>query len=138
MTFRVADLARTRAFYVAALAPLGYRVAYEGTHDGVRILGLGTGGGVPGAAPDEGVTIDTWFVDGPSPWGGPAVSSGCHLAWAAPDRAAVDAFHAAALAAGGRDNGAPGLRPEYHPHYYGAFVIDPDGNNVEAVCHRPG
>ena len=53
-------------------------------------------------------------------------------------RAQVDAFHAAALAAGGRDNGAPGLRPWYHPDYYGAFVLDPDGNNIEAVCHRPG
>ena len=56
---------------------------------------------------------------------------------AAPDRATVDSFHAAALAAGGRDNGAPGLRPEYHPDYYGAFVFDPDGNNIEAVCHTP-
>jgi catechol 2,3-dioxygenase-like lactoylglutathione lyase family enzyme len=63
--------------------------------------------------------------------------SGAHVAFAAPDRAAVDAFHAAALAAGGSDNGAPGPRPLYHPAYYGAFVLDPDGNNVEAVCHRP-
>ena len=60
-----------------------------------------------------------------------------HVAFASPDRATVDAFHEAAIAAGGRDNGAPGLRPEYHPNYYGAFVYDPDGNNVEAVCHRP-
>jgi catechol 2,3-dioxygenase-like lactoylglutathione lyase family enzyme len=59
-----------------------------------------------------------------------------HIAFASPDRATVDAFHAAALAAGGRDNGPPGLRPHYHPSYYGAFVLDPDGNNVEAVCHR--
>jgi predicted lactoylglutathione lyase len=59
------------------------------------------------------------------------------MAWKAPSRAAVDAFFAAAIAQGGRDHGAPGLRPLYHPHYYGAFVIDPDGNNVEAVCHEP-
>lgn len=60
-----------------------------------------------------------------------------HLAFQAKDRAAVDAFHKAALAAGGKDNGAPGLRPDYHPNYYGAFVIDPEGNNIEAVCHLP-
>ena len=60
-----------------------------------------------------------------------------HLAFAAADRAQVDAFHRAALAAGGKDNGAPGLRPQYHADYYGAFVIGPDGHNVEAVCHRP-
>ena len=63
---------------------------------------------------------------------------GTHLAFTAATRAAVDAFHRAAIAAGGRDNGAPGLRPEYHPHYYGAFVFDLDGNNIEAVCHKPG
>jgi catechol 2,3-dioxygenase-like lactoylglutathione lyase family enzyme len=120
MTFRVADLERTRTFYSAALAPLGYRLAFDQTHDGVRILGYACG--------DQ---TDTWFVAATPP------TTGCHLAWQAPDREAVDAFHAAALAAGGRDNGAPGLRPHYHPDYYGAFVIDPDGNNVEAVCHRP-
>ncbi|MEE9876973.1 MAG: VOC family protein [Stenotrophomonas maltophilia] len=62
---------------------------------------------------------------------------GVHVAFACASRDQVDAFHAAALAAGGRDNGAPGLRPWYHPDYYGAFVLDPDGNNIEAVCHRP-
>ena len=62
--------------------------------------------------------------------------AGCH-GFACASRDQVDAFHAAALAAGGRDNGAPGLRPWYHPDYYGAFVLDPDGNNIEAVCHRP-
>jgi catechol 2,3-dioxygenase-like lactoylglutathione lyase family enzyme len=60
-----------------------------------------------------------------------------HVAIAANDRRTVDAFHHAALAAGGKDNGAPGLRPHYHPNYYGAFVLDPDGHNVEAVCHAP-
>lgn len=124
MTLRVADIGRTRAFYAAALAPLGYTVRHEANHDGEQVLGLGCGD-----------AIDTWFVAGPSPWGGHPVSTGCHLAWRAADRAAVGAFHRAALAAGGRDNGGPGLRPHYHPNYYGAFVIDPDGNNVEAVCH---
>ena len=60
-----------------------------------------------------------------------------HVAFAAPDRATVDAFHEAALAAGGTDNGGPGIREIYHPSYYGAFVLDPDGNNIEACCHRP-
>jgi catechol 2,3-dioxygenase-like lactoylglutathione lyase family enzyme len=60
-----------------------------------------------------------------------------HVAFVADDRAAVDAFHAAAIAAGGRDNGKPGLRPHYHPNYYAAFVFDPDGHNIEAVCHKP-
>ena len=74
---------------------------------------------------------DFWIGDAP-------VATGhLHLAFAAKDRAAVDAFYAAAIAAGARDNGAPGLRPHYHPNYYGAFVFDPDGLNVEAVCHMP-
>ncbi len=126
MTFRVADLLRTRQFYAAALAPLGYTLKTEFAHDGQSMVGFGQAG-----------SIDTWFIQGPSTWNGPTVTSGCHLAWKATDRAAVDAFHAAAIAAGGRDNGAPGLRPHYHANYYGAFVIDPDGNNVEAVCHEP-
>jgi predicted lactoylglutathione lyase len=66
------------------------------------------------------------------------LKGGLHVAFTATDRQTVDAFYAAALAAGGRDNGAPGLRPEYHEHYYGAFVLDPDGHNIEAVCHAPG
>lgn len=125
MTFRVTDIAATRRFYSAALAPLGYTLRVDACHDGVNLLGFGLG-----------EHIDTWFVDGPSPHGAPA-TTGCHLAWLAPDRAAVDAFHAAALQAGGRDNGAPGLRPLYGPHYYGGFAIDLEGNNVEAVCRTP-
>ena len=125
MTFRVADLARTEAFYAAALAPLGYAVQHRFSFDGQSMVGLADASG----------KVDTWFIAGPSPHGGHAVTTGSHLAWAAPTRAGVDAFHAAALGNGGRDNGAPGLRPHYHPNYYGAFVIDPDGNNVEAVCH---
>jgi catechol 2,3-dioxygenase-like lactoylglutathione lyase family enzyme len=125
MTFRVHDIAQARHFYSAALAPLGYSLRVDACYDGVNLLGFGVG-----------EHMDTWFVDGPSPHGAPP-TTGCHLAWAAPDRAAVDAFHAAALQAGGRDNGAPGLRPMYGPHYYGGFVIDPEGNNVEAVCRTP-
>lgn len=121
MTFRVRDLAATRRFYERALAPLGYKVGYEGEIDGVRMLGL-----------EEGGQYDSWFVESPQAPSGPT-----HLAWRAQSRAAVDAFHAAAMAAGGRDNGPPGLRPHYHADYYGAFVLDPDGNNVEAVCHAP-
>jgi len=125
---------RSKAFYAAALAPLGYALHFEQCFDGVNILGFG----VADAARPGDIKIDTWLVDGPSAHGGPAATRGCHLAWRADTRDAVRAFHAAALAAGGTDNGAPGLRPHYHPDYYGAFVIDPDGNNVEAVCHAAG
>ena len=69
---------------------------------------------------------------------GTAPTRGVHVAFQASDRAHVDAFHAAALGAGGTDNGTPGIRAHYHPHYYGAFILDPDGNNAEAVCHTPG
>lgn len=131
MTFRVSDIEKTKSFYSAALAPLGYVLLVEANYGGSNMLGYGT----PDAANPRGHKIDSWFVDGPSPYGGHAVSTGCHLCWAAPDRAAVDAFYAAAMAQGGRDNGQPGLRPEYHAGYYGAFVIDPEGNNIEAVCH---
>jgi catechol 2,3-dioxygenase-like lactoylglutathione lyase family enzyme len=109
----VADAARSRAFYEQALAPLGYRVVLE---PAPGVVGMGT------RAPD------LWLAQS----GSPTVA---HVALRADDREAVDAFHAAALAAGGRDNGPPGLRPQYHPGYYGAFVIDPDGNNLEAVHH---
>lgn len=112
--YAVADFPKSRAFYVAALAPLGYVVVMENEHG----AGLGAQG-----------KPDLWIAPGEKP-AGPL-----HLALAAATRAEVRAFHAAALAAGGTDNGAPGLRPHYHPNYYGAFVIDPDGHNVEAVCH---
>jgi catechol 2,3-dioxygenase-like lactoylglutathione lyase family enzyme len=113
----VSDLTASRAFYAAALAPLGYGVVMESEHR----VAFG-----PTARP-------IFFLNRREP-----VVSGAHIAFQAADRAAVDAFHAAALAAGASDNGHPGLRPEYHPHYYGAFVLDPDGNNAEAVCHTPG
>jgi catechol 2,3-dioxygenase-like lactoylglutathione lyase family enzyme len=111
----VRDLARTRAFYTAALAPLGLAVQWDKMPGVVAF-------GAPGRP-------QLWFT---GKGGGP---TGVHIALVAANRAQVDAFHAAALAAGGRDNGAPGLRPHYHPNYYGAFVFDPDGHNLEAVCH---
>ena len=110
----VRDLAQTRAFYTAALAPLGHVVGYE--QEGVVAFGF------PGKP-------RLWF------YGKDNGPTGVHIALEADTRAKVDAFHAAALAAGGKDNGAPGLRPHYTPTYYGAFVLDPDGHNLEAVCH---
>lgn len=115
MTLTVSDLAKSRAFYDRALAALGWKVEMEFEE------GIGFG------------------VDGhPFFWLAPGEPSApVHVAFRSADRPGVDAFHAAALAAGGTDNGAPGLRPQYHPNYYGAFAFDPDGNNVEAVCHAP-
>lgn len=123
--FPVSDLARSRAFYEAALAPLGITVIMEVSDEM-------TGG--HGAHLGMGRDRNPFF------WisSGKPASTGVHVALAAADRAAVDAFHKAALAAGGQDNGAPGLRPDYHPGYYGAFVLDPDGNNIEAVNHGQG
>jgi len=119
MTFRAKDIEKAKAFYSAALAPLGYKAVYDDVHDGVRVVGFGCDG-----------KIDTWLVNTqPS-------SQHTHLAWLAQTREQVDQFYKAALQAGGKDNGAPGLRPHYHANYYGAFVIDPDGNNIEAVCHQ--
>lgn len=111
----VSDYERSVRFYEAALAPLGYRLLFE--HP---ISGAGFGrDGKPAF----------WLRRG-------APSPGLHIAFVANDVAQIRAFHQAALAAGGRDHGAPGLRPEYHATYYGAFVLDPDGHNIEAVCHR--
>lgn len=124
ISLTVGDLARARAFYDAALEPLGIGVEMS----------------VPAPGTDQPVALGYGSEGRPYFWiaaGGPA-SARVHVAFGAAERAAVDAFHAAAVAAGGRDNGAPGLRPHYHPDYYGAFVLDPDGNNIEAVCHRPG
>jgi catechol 2,3-dioxygenase-like lactoylglutathione lyase family enzyme len=117
VTLRVRDLAAAKDFYAAALRPLGYRVGKEFP----GALGLGVGG-----------LLDFWLVGDPE-------ARPQHLAFSAPTRAAVDAFHAAALAAGGADNGPPGLRLDYHPSYYAAFAFDASGHNVEAVCHQaPG
>jgi catechol 2,3-dioxygenase-like lactoylglutathione lyase family enzyme len=118
----VRDVDRSRAFYDAALAPLGYKCIRA-----ARSL-VGYGYGADG--------ISFWVVSAERPV--PAdEQSGLHFCFAAPDTAAVDAFHAAALRAGGRDNGAPGLRPVYDPDYYAAFVIDPDGYRIEAY-YGPG
>ena len=123
----VRDFAVSRAFYTAALAPLGFGVVMEVTEamTGGHGAHAGFGAGKP----------EFWIGSGGAPGG--ASGGPVHVAFVAGSRAAVRAFHAAALAAGATDNGAPGLRPQYHPDYYGAFVLDPDGNNVEAVCHGP-
>ena len=109
----VRDLARSRAFYERALQPFGVRVVESSLGPGFAIDDRG----------------DFWI-------GEQEMAAGSvHIAFAAPDRETVDAFHAAAVEAGGVDNGRPGLRPHYHSGYYAAFVLDPDGNNVEAVFH---
>src|SRR5207249_10971848 len=111
----VSDIGKSKVFYKAALAPLGYELLME-------------------ADDAAGFGVD------PKPdfWVGRSTPvSPVHVAFRADTRAQVDAFYRAAMAAGGRDNGAPGLRPHYHPNYYGAFVFDPDGHNIEAVCHAP-
>ena len=125
ISVNVRDPAASKAFYEAALAPLGYRVVMEFG----PVTGLGAP--VPGAPEDAPVPPELWL----SPTKSPTPS---HIAVAAASTAQVDAFHEAALAAGGADNGAPGERPHYHPGYYGAFVHDPDGNNLEAVFHGAG
>jgi catechol 2,3-dioxygenase-like lactoylglutathione lyase family enzyme len=121
--FSTGDLPRLRAFYERALAPLGFGVVMEvsAADTGGKYAGVGFGAGRPQ------FWIGTGVLHQP----------GIHVAFSAKDRAAVERFYAAALAAGGRDNGPPGLRPHYHPNYYGAFVLDPDGHNIEAVCHLP-
>ncbi|GJD64528.1 VOC family protein [Methylobacterium frigidaeris] len=119
----VSDLARSRRFYAAALAPLGYVVR----RDEIASVGFGVVEG-RGRSLDPGG--DFWIAVGAPP--APHV----HFAFSASSRAAVDAFFAAALEAGGVDNGRPGLRLRYHPNYYAAFVIDPDGYNIEAVGHE--
>lgn len=127
----VGDLDVCRTFYDAAFAPLGIAVVMSVTAEQTGHYGhLGYGPAADGRDIQAGK---------PSFWigGGPAPTGPTHVAFTAKSRAAVDAFHAAALAAGGTDNGPPGLRPHYHPNYYGAFVLDPDGRNIEAVCHAP-
>jgi catechol 2,3-dioxygenase-like lactoylglutathione lyase family enzyme len=125
----VGDLARATEFYLKALEPLGYGIVMQ-VSAAQTGHGAAVGFGAPGKAAD--------FQSGkPSFWigEGERLPGHIHVAFLAPSRASVDAFYAAALAAGGKDNGKPGLRPHYHANYYGAFVLDLDGNNVEAVCH---
>jgi catechol 2,3-dioxygenase-like lactoylglutathione lyase family enzyme len=127
----VSDLARATEFYRSALEPLGYGVVMQ-----VSAAETGHGGAVGFGAPGKAADFQSGK---PSFWigEGERLPGHIHVAFVAPSRAAVDAFYRAALAAGGKDNGPPGLRPHYHANYYGAFVLDLDGNNVEAVCHAP-
>ena len=118
----VSDFEKSKAFYARALAPIGYELILElpaAVTGDTEVAGFG--------APPK---PDFWIG------GGKANAPPIHVAFRAASRALVDAFHKAAIAAGGRDNGAPGLRLHYHPHYYGAFILDPDGHNIEAVCHE--
>jgi len=121
--FPVSDYSRAKAFYTSALAPLGYSLIMEVTQE------------QSGQDPAAGFGVD----GKPDFWigGEGGLNKPVHVAIRAESRDMVDAFYKAAMAAGGRDNGAPGLRPHYHPNYYGAFVLDPDGHNIEAVCHAP-
>jgi len=130
VNIRVADYDRSKQFYEAALAPLGYTLAMEADSGAGFRKGL-----IPSFWIKQGEPTSSAAQADPTGragCGGPSV----HVAFSADDRRMVDAFYRAALAAGGRDNGAPGLRPGYHPNYYGAFVLDPDGYNIEAVCHK--
>ena len=116
----VEDIARAKAFYVAALAPLGISLMMElpaSVTGSVDVAGFGAAG-----------NAFFWLAAG-------GKQTHTHIAFGASTRSEVDAFHSAALAAGGTDNGGPGVREHYHPNYYGAFVLDPDGHNIEAVCH---
>ncbi len=113
---RVSDYQRSKSFFSVALLPLGYSLLME--HE------------ISGAGFFCDVKHDFWLKQG-------TPSAAVHVAFASSDRAKVDAFYDAALSAGGTCNGPPGLRAEYHPNYYGAFVLDPDGNDVEAACHFP-
>jgi catechol 2,3-dioxygenase-like lactoylglutathione lyase family enzyme len=117
VTVGVSDIEQSRKFYDRALRPLGIARLHE---EHGKFAGYG-------------VSPKPFFWIG---WRD-TPQTGAHIAFAAPDRATVDRFYEQAIAAGGRDNGPPGIRPDYHPNYYGAFVLDPDGHNIEAVCHTP-
>jgi catechol 2,3-dioxygenase-like lactoylglutathione lyase family enzyme len=112
----VSDFEAAKSFYLAALEPLEVRALMEFPNT----CGMGNRG-----------KPDLWISERGEP------TAPVHVAITSPDRSTVNAFYDAAIAAGGRDNGAPGMRPQYHENYYGAFVLDPDGNNIEAVCHLP-
>lgn len=120
----ISDIRRSEAFYSAALGPLGITKLYEYGPDKTDSGGTAIGFG-------KDMMPFFWIGDSDR------VGEGTHVAFTALDRATVDAFYEAAIGAGGKDNGRPGLRPKYHPNYYGAFVLDPDGINVEAVSHKP-
>lgn len=128
LSLAVLDLERARRLYDAALAALGWVRLMDLDLDDATISGYGMAGSHEPAF---------WIGVGKPAQPLPPLREGQHVAFRAPSRAAVDAWHAAALQGGAADNGAPGLRPHYHGSYYAAFVIDPDGNRIEAVCHAP-
>jgi catechol 2,3-dioxygenase-like lactoylglutathione lyase family enzyme len=117
VTIGVGDIERSKTFYDRALAPLGITRLYA---EGERAAGYG-------------IRPKAFFWIGSKD----VLQTGAHIAFTAADRSTVDRFYNEAIAAGGQDNGRPGLRPNYHQNYYGAFVLDPDGHNIEAVCHSP-
>jgi catechol 2,3-dioxygenase-like lactoylglutathione lyase family enzyme len=121
--FPVSDYDRAKAFYEKALAPLAYILVMEVKQEDLPDM--------PAAGFGADGKPDFWIG------GEGGLNKPMHVAFVAKDRATVDAFYTAAIAAGGRSNGAPGIRAHYHPNYYGAFVLDPDGHNIEAVCHKP-
>jgi catechol 2,3-dioxygenase-like lactoylglutathione lyase family enzyme len=116
----VSDIDRSIAFYTKALAPLGYEL--------IAKFDIPSGGTVAGFGVNK--KPDFWIAKG-------NVIQHLHVAFRSPGRDVVRKFYEAAMAAGGKDNGPPGVRPHYHEHYYGGFVLDPDGHNVEACCHEP-
>lgn len=119
----VSDYDKSKAFYLSALGAIGYQLLME--------IPASVTGHTDVAGFGEPPKPDFWMIRGQ------ANKPPIHVAFRVETRTLVDAFYRTAIAAGGRDNGAPGLRPHYHPHYYGAFVLDPDGHNIEAVCHCP-
>jgi catechol 2,3-dioxygenase-like lactoylglutathione lyase family enzyme len=127
ISFGVSDIEHSAAFYDAVLAPLGYKRVWTDMSPGDLDQAVGYG------PPESGDKFAIKLRGGAAH----APGSGFHLAFAAPNRRAVALFHEAALANGGRDNGAPGLRPQYGPRYFAAFVVDPDGCALEAVCKSP-
>lgn len=131
MGVTVRDLQAAKAFYDAAFAPLGIAVVMSVSAEETGSSAFIGYGPTEDRRDIQAGKPSFWVSQGAAPTGP------MHVALLAADRAQVDAFHAAALAAGGTDNGAPGVRPHYHPNYYAAFVLDPDGRNVEAVCHAP-
>jgi catechol 2,3-dioxygenase-like lactoylglutathione lyase family enzyme len=128
ITISVADYEKSKRFYTEALKPLGYSLLIE--VEGYAGFGDATGFVGFGSAENIGPIATFWLYQGEHP------SKHTHIAFRASRRDVVDDFHHQAIKAGGQDNGAPGIRAHYHPHYYGAFVYDPDGNNIEAVCHE--
>lgn len=136
VSLTVRDVAACKTFYDAAFAPLGIEILQQvSAEESGTVAYLGYGPRADGRGHQAGKP-SFWIAGAESP-DAPISAAPLHVAFVARTRAEVDAFYAAALAAGGVDNGPPGVRPHYHPNYYGAFVLDPDGRNIEAVCHAP-